>query len=196
MDGNDPRFPSRRLRSVTSDPQVAAFDLTFSAPKSVSVLFAIADEPTSARAGRGARERGAAALEYLAGRGGVRPPRQGRPACSSTLAGWSRRRTGIGCRGRLIRSCTRTWSRRISREGRTWPLDGAASSVAVHARADGRLPVRGAPAGRGARAAGARVGPGRARGSPSSTPSSRTSARQFSPPAAEMLAAAADRSRS
>jgi conjugative relaxase-like TrwC/TraI family protein len=41
--GADPRDPSVRLRDG-QDPKVAALDLTFSAPKSVSVLFAIAGE--------------------------------------------------------------------------------------------------------------------------------------------------------
>ncbi|MGH2885792.1 MAG: MobF family relaxase, partial [Solirubrobacteraceae bacterium] len=41
--GADPRDPSARLRNGP-DPKVAALDLTFSAPNSVSVLFAIAGE--------------------------------------------------------------------------------------------------------------------------------------------------------
>jgi conjugative relaxase-like TrwC/TraI family protein len=41
--GADPRDPSARFRDGP-DPKVAALDLTFSAPKSVSVLFAIAGE--------------------------------------------------------------------------------------------------------------------------------------------------------
>jgi conjugative relaxase-like TrwC/TraI family protein len=45
--GDDPRDERVRLRSGT-DPKVAAFDLTFSAPKSVSVLFAVADEQHAA----------------------------------------------------------------------------------------------------------------------------------------------------
>ncbi|TMK98059.1 MAG: hypothetical protein E6G34_10340 [Actinobacteria bacterium] len=36
--GLDPRAPDRRLRSSDRDPKVAALDLTFSAPKSISVL--------------------------------------------------------------------------------------------------------------------------------------------------------------
>jgi conjugative relaxase-like TrwC/TraI family protein len=38
--GMDPRDPSVRLRWSVRDPEVAALDLTFSAPKSVSVLAA------------------------------------------------------------------------------------------------------------------------------------------------------------
>jgi conjugative relaxase-like TrwC/TraI family protein len=47
--GDDPRDPATRLRSSEQDPRVAAFDLTFSAPKSVSVLFAIAPAHVSAQ---------------------------------------------------------------------------------------------------------------------------------------------------
>jgi conjugative relaxase-like TrwC/TraI family protein len=39
--GLDPREPDARLRSSERDPKVAALDLTFSAPKSVSVLAAV-----------------------------------------------------------------------------------------------------------------------------------------------------------
>src|ERR1700722_5036741 len=45
--GLDPRERGVRLRASARDPKVAAFDLTFSAPKSVSVLFAIAPERVS-----------------------------------------------------------------------------------------------------------------------------------------------------
>src|ERR1700729_885309 len=41
--GADPRDSSRRLREGR-EPKIAALDLTFSAPKSVSVLYAIAGE--------------------------------------------------------------------------------------------------------------------------------------------------------
>jgi len=44
--GADPTDPSARLRDWRA-PKVAALDFTFSAPKSVSVLFAIADEPVA-----------------------------------------------------------------------------------------------------------------------------------------------------
>jgi len=47
MEGFDPRT-GERLRPEHGRTKVAAFDLTFSAPKSVSVLFAIADQQTSA----------------------------------------------------------------------------------------------------------------------------------------------------
>lgn len=47
MHGFDPRT-GERLRPEHGRTKVAAFDLTFSAPKSVSVLFAIGDAATSA----------------------------------------------------------------------------------------------------------------------------------------------------
>jgi conjugative relaxase-like TrwC/TraI family protein len=47
MAGCDPRNGAP-LRPPNARTKVAAFDLTFSAPKSVSVLFAIADEDVSA----------------------------------------------------------------------------------------------------------------------------------------------------
>jgi conjugative relaxase-like TrwC/TraI family protein len=47
MEGCDPRS-GERLKPEHGRTKVAAFDLTFSAPKSVSVLFAIADDTVSA----------------------------------------------------------------------------------------------------------------------------------------------------
>jgi conjugative relaxase-like TrwC/TraI family protein len=46
--GLDPRDADVRLRSSDRDPKVAALDLTFSAPKSVSVLAAVASDETTA----------------------------------------------------------------------------------------------------------------------------------------------------
>src|SRR5579863_9763667 len=45
--GLDPRNPDIRLRSSERDPKIAALDLTFSAPKSVSVLAALAPREIS-----------------------------------------------------------------------------------------------------------------------------------------------------
>lgn len=79
MDGRDPSSGDP-LRPPHGGTRVAAFDLTFSAPKSVSVLFAIADETVSG-ALVDAHERAVnAALAYLEreacftrrGRNGVR----------------------------------------------------------------------------------------------------------------------------
>ncbi len=63
--GNDPRDLTTRLRSSEQDPKVAAFDLTFSAPKSVSVLFAVAPERVSGQLVACHEEAVHAALEYL-----------------------------------------------------------------------------------------------------------------------------------
>jgi len=64
MNGCDPRS-GERLKPEPGRTKVAAFDLTFSAPKSVSVLFAIADEQT-ARALWEAHERAVeAAFSYV-----------------------------------------------------------------------------------------------------------------------------------
>jgi conjugative relaxase-like TrwC/TraI family protein len=48
LEGRDPRARGTRLRASISEPSIAAFDLTFSAPKSVSVLFAVAPADISA----------------------------------------------------------------------------------------------------------------------------------------------------
>jgi conjugative relaxase-like TrwC/TraI family protein len=63
--GSDPRDPSLRLRSSERDPKVAAFDLTFSAPKSLSVLFAVAPEKVAGELIRCHKEAVTAALLYL-----------------------------------------------------------------------------------------------------------------------------------
>ncbi len=63
--GHDPRDPTVRLRSSEQDPKVAAFDLTFSAPKSVSVLFAIAPTDVSGQLVACHEEAVKAALGYL-----------------------------------------------------------------------------------------------------------------------------------
>lgn len=63
--GLDPREAGVRLRSSLRDPKIAAFDLTFSAPKSVSVLFAIAPGETSRALVTCHEEAVKAALGYL-----------------------------------------------------------------------------------------------------------------------------------
>ena len=63
--GLDPRDPSVRLRASERDPKVAALDLTFSAPKSLSVLFAVAPEQISGELVACHEEAVRAALEYL-----------------------------------------------------------------------------------------------------------------------------------
>jgi conjugative relaxase-like TrwC/TraI family protein len=64
MAGCDPRT-GEQLKPVHGRARVAAFDLTFSAPKSVSVLFAIADEGTSAALLAAHEAAVAAALDYV-----------------------------------------------------------------------------------------------------------------------------------
>ena len=63
--GCDPRDPTARLRASAQDPKVAAFDLTFSAPKSLSVLFAVSPEQVSGRLVACHEEAVGAALGYL-----------------------------------------------------------------------------------------------------------------------------------
>jgi conjugative relaxase-like TrwC/TraI family protein len=63
--GRDPRDPSTRLRSSEADPKVAALDLTFSAPKTVSILFAVAPGEVSGALAACHEEAVRAALGYL-----------------------------------------------------------------------------------------------------------------------------------
>jgi conjugative relaxase-like TrwC/TraI family protein len=65
ISGRDPRDPSTRLRSSEQDPKVAAFDLTFSAPKTISILFAVAPEQVSGELAACHEEAVRAALGYL-----------------------------------------------------------------------------------------------------------------------------------
>ncbi len=65
LKGRDPRAPETPLRASTSQPTVAALDLTFSAPKSVSVLFAVAPAEVSAALVDCHEEAVRAALGYL-----------------------------------------------------------------------------------------------------------------------------------
>jgi conjugative relaxase-like TrwC/TraI family protein len=64
MAGCDPRT-GEQLKPPHGRARVAAFDLTFSAPKSVSVLFAIADEVTSAALLTAHEAAVGAALDYV-----------------------------------------------------------------------------------------------------------------------------------
>jgi conjugative relaxase-like TrwC/TraI family protein len=65
ISGRDPSDPAVRLRSSEQDPKVAAFDLTFSAPKTVSILFAVAPEEVSGELAACHEEAVRAALGYL-----------------------------------------------------------------------------------------------------------------------------------
>jgi conjugative relaxase-like TrwC/TraI family protein len=64
MDGRHPDT-GERLKRVGGRSKVAAFDLTFSAPKSVSVLFAVGDAALSRALVESHEEAVDAALEYL-----------------------------------------------------------------------------------------------------------------------------------
>jgi len=83
--GADPRDAGERLRAANSEPSIAAFDLTFSAPKSVSVLFAVAPAEVSSALVECHEEAVRGALSYLEdealfvrrGKGGVRSSTQG-----------------------------------------------------------------------------------------------------------------------
>ena len=148
MNGRDPRT-GERLQRVGGRAKVAAFDLTFSAPKSVSVLFAIG-EPALAAALVEAHESAVdAAVGYLEreacrvrrGRGGVR-----HEAGEGFVA--------AAYRHRMSRaedpSCTRTWW------PRTWPAAlTAGGRRLMPPRSTGTprpagLPLSGASARRGA----------------------------------------------
>jgi conjugative relaxase-like TrwC/TraI family protein len=63
--GAHPGDPSVRLRSTARDPHVLALDLTFSAPKSISVLFGAADEATASALVEAHEAAVAAALSYI-----------------------------------------------------------------------------------------------------------------------------------
>jgi conjugative relaxase-like TrwC/TraI family protein len=65
LEGQDPRDVGIRLRAANSEPSIAAFDLTFSAPKSVSVLFAVAPAEVSAALVECHEEAVRGALDYL-----------------------------------------------------------------------------------------------------------------------------------
>jgi len=105
--GLDPRS-TQPLRSSSSAARVAGFDLTFSAPKSVSVVFGVSDDEvraavrqahdTAVREALGYLERTAAAVRR--GHGGARV----KPAAGLVAAAFP-----IARRARAIRRSTRTY---------------------------------------------------------------------------------------
>jgi conjugative relaxase-like TrwC/TraI family protein len=117
MDGRHPQT-GERLKRVGGRSKVAAFDLTFSAPKSVSVLFAVGERPLADALVQAHEAAVDAALGYLEreacrvrrGRGGVR-----REAGEGFVA--------AAYRHRMSRaedpSCTRTWWRQTWRAAPT-----------------------------------------------------------------------------
>ena len=108
--------PTVRLRSSARDPKVAALDLTFSAPKSVSVLSRSAPDEVCAAAGRRARGGGPRGARLSGGDGGVRAPRP-------------RRRDGRG-------------GGRADRGGLPPPDEPRARSAAAHPRRRGEPDAR------------------------------------------------------
>jgi TrwC relaxase len=91
--------------------RVPGFDVTFSAPKSVSVLFGVADERLrrTIRAAHDTAVRDAFAYSSVRRRSRVAVPAG---ASASAAAGSSPQRSGIARRGQAILSCTRTSSSR------------------------------------------------------------------------------------
>jgi conjugative relaxase-like TrwC/TraI family protein len=121
MEGRDPGT-GERLKRIGGRSKVAAFDLTFSAPKSVSVLFAIG-EPTLARALVEAHESAVdAALGYLE-----------REACRVRRGrGGAARQVGYGPRHTLLRGLVELGPAAAYACGGGehgarcgWPVDGA-----------------------------------------------------------------------
>ncbi len=93
---------SGRARSVR------AFDVTFSAPKSVSLLWALGSEPVAEVVAAAHREAAAEALEFLEERAAVaRQQSGGVRRRVATRGGWWRG-SCIGQAGRVTLSCTPT----------------------------------------------------------------------------------------
>lgn len=94
------------VRRMTASSTVAAVDLTFSAPKSVSVLFAVAGGEVSAALSDAHERAVAAAVGYLEREACV--TRRGRGGAEHGRGeGFVARRTGIVCLARVIRSFIR-----------------------------------------------------------------------------------------
>lgn len=92
--------------------RVAALDLTFSASKSVSVLFAVGDREMSVALVEAHERAVGEALAYVEREACSRAGGGTAPAgCAATCS--SPPLIGIGCRGRAIRSCIRMWWWRI-----------------------------------------------------------------------------------
>ena len=87
---------------------VAGFDLTFSVPKSVSALWALAPTPRAGAAVPGAPGRVGRDPRADRGRGGVHPDRAPTGSAGSAPAVWSRPRSTTGTPARATRSCTPT----------------------------------------------------------------------------------------
>ena len=137
-----------RRCSCGGSGSVAGFDVTFSAPKSVSVLFGVGDAGRSGHP-RGAPAGGARCVRILRAARCIGAARRRRPAERSP-------RNGLIAAAFLHRTsragdphCTRTSSSRTSSADRR-ALVGARRSPGLRARAHGRIPLPGLAA-RGAR---------------------------------------------
>ena len=106
----------------------------------MSVLFAAGDEQTAGQLIAAHESAVRAALEYVEDAAVKVRRGQGRRDRRSPARASSPRPTGIACRARWIRSCTRTWSARTSRagpDGRWTALDGR--HLYEHAKTAGYL---------------------------------------------------------
>jgi conjugative relaxase-like TrwC/TraI family protein len=144
--GRDPR--SGDVLRV-QETRVAALDLTFSAPKGVSVLFAVAAPEVSRALVDCHEEAVEAALAYLEETAAF--VRRGRHSARFERAGGF---VTAAFRHRMSRALdpqlhTHCVTANMAR-GAGWAVDGAASPVAVSGGADRRVPVSGAPARAGA----------------------------------------------
>ena len=117
LEGRDP-CSGLLLRPLRSSSPVAGFDLTLRAPKSVSILFGVAEPEVAQRVVR-AHEQAVGAGDRVPRARGVLDSsgrRRRDPAAGARAS--SRRRFGTGPRARAIRCCTRTWSSRTRRRRR------------------------------------------------------------------------------
>ena len=143
--GLDPRDPSVRLRASERDPKVAALDLTFSAPKSLSVLFAVSREEISSALAACHKEAVRAALEYLQaeammvrrGEGGKHVER-----AEGLIAAAYRHRMSRALDPQLHTHTVR----REPGPGKRRALYGPARRTSLSGREDRRLSLPGAPA--------------------------------------------------
>lgn len=117
LDARDP-CGGEPLRRPLASGAVAGFDLTFRAPKSVSVLFAIGEPDLVGEIVRAHEAAVAEALDYME-RAACRARRGRGGAVVVEGRGSSRRRFGTAPRARAIRCFTRTWWSRTRRRAQT-----------------------------------------------------------------------------
>ena len=146
LDGLDPRDGSE-LRTSSSRARVAGFDLTFSAPKSVSVLFGLGDEELRVARSRGARRRGSRGGRAPGAVGGGGAARARR--CDRRGGVWARR-GGVPASDVARRRSAAAHARpgREPRARRRRAVVGARWPAAVRGGAGGELHLPGGAAGR------------------------------------------------